>query len=170
MSTAQEDILSERRACVAAVRLRGGSIRMIQRKLEEEGKLNPKTGAVWSVGTIQSDLTALDKEWRAEAARDIAALKGQLHAELDEVKRAAWNKDDLYGVLRVIEQQRKLLGADAPQVNLHQLGGIPGGEPIQTKSLLDGIDIKKLNIEQLNALESSLAAIDGIRTSSEGAV
>lgn len=150
------------------MRLRGLSVREIQAGLEALRHYNPETGAVWSIGTIQSDLTALYKEWQREAMRDINEHKGQINAELNAVKASAWQADDLTSVLRAIDQQRRLLGVDAPQQT--QFGGIPGGEPIQVQASdpLAGIDLKKLSIEQLNALESAYKTLDGLRAHCQG--
>jgi hypothetical protein len=105
---------------VARLRLRGMSQREIQHRLSlpgEDGRLvafNPATGKPWSLGTINFDCKALDKQWQEAAAEAIADRKARLLAESDEVKREAWRAGDLRTVLAAMKQEREMLGLDQP--------------------------------------------------------
>lgn len=175
MSTAYDALIAERRRLVAQMRLRGLSVREIHAGFEKMARdpaanhivTNPETRGIWSIGTIHADLKELEAEWREDAVRDIAAHKAQLHAELQHVKAQAWQDKDTTNVLRAIEQQRKLLGADAPQQT--QLGGIPGAEPIPLLvDPLAGIDLKSLTLDQLNALQTAVETLDALRANQAG--
>jgi len=83
-------MVDERRARVASYKVRGFSIRQMRVALAEDGHTNPATGEPWSIGILARDLSELDKRWKAEALRDIAAWKVVELERLDAVERAAW--------------------------------------------------------------------------------
>ena len=109
---AYDAVILDRRRAVASLRLRGMSIREIERALTEMRNLNPETGNPWCIQTIHADWKALEKDWKAEASASVDQLRAKINAELDEVKRFGWRKDDPVAILRAIEQQRRLLGID----------------------------------------------------------
>ena len=156
-----------RRKHVASLRVRQFAIRDIVAALPEMRCINEETGKPWGLATIHADLVAIETQWRESAAADIAIHKGNLNAELDEVKRVSWKASDMQNVLAAIKQQRDLLGTDAPKRT--EIGGIPDGEPIRTQSssVLEGIDLGSLSIKELEALELAVNTLDGLRKNSE---
>jgi len=110
-------IVEARRRRVAALKLRGLSAREIQATLADLSKkamLNPHTGKAYSLGTIGSDLVALQKRWREEAAKDIREHKARELAELWEHRKSAWGQRELGEVRLGIALEMKLLGSEAP--------------------------------------------------------
>ncbi len=107
----------DRRRHVASLCLRGMTQREIQKALAQEpiNLDNPKNGQPWSVGTVNSDLKAIEAEWMKLAIDSLEQHKARRLAELAEVKRAAWAANDLDKVLRAIQQERDLLGLDKPK-------------------------------------------------------
>jgi DNA-binding transcriptional MerR regulator len=159
-----DEQVEDRRRTVASLRLRGLTVREIQMALAEVRKFNPKDGTPWGLATIQRDIDALKKRWREDAAANFAEHQAKLNAELNELKRQAWRNEDLANVLKAIEQQRKLLGLDAPTKSL--IGGIEGADPIlvQTVDHLHGIDITKITDEaQLDALAAAVTTLEQFR-------
>lgn len=119
-------VIDARRRRVAALKLRGMTAREICKALEGDperggGFLNPETNQPWSLGTIGYDLKWLSTQWQADAKADIAAHKAAQLAELHELKRAAWAKQDLELVRKCLTDEAKLLGTQAPQ-QLEQSG------------------------------------------------
>lgn len=111
---AYDAVIMDRRRQVAALRLRSMSIRDIERALPELRCVNPANGQPWSFFTIQTDLKAIEKDWLKETRVSVEKRRAKLDAELEEVKRVGWKDADPNSVLRAIEQQRKMLGVDAP--------------------------------------------------------
>jgi hypothetical protein len=102
--------------------LRGMSQREVERNLPRLKSdvsggpmVNPDTGQPWSLGTINGDIRAIRKQWRESATQDMAEHVARILAELSEVKRAAWADKDFNAILRAIEKEAKLLGADSPE-------------------------------------------------------
>jgi hypothetical protein len=116
LNGSRQAIIDHRRRQVANLRLRGATQREIVEALEEQENINPSTGKAWSLGIINSDIKALDKEWKEAALRDVSEHKAQVLAELREVRRVAWGKDkeDLSIILRSLKQESELLGLDEP--------------------------------------------------------
>lgn len=165
---ATKDAIDRRRQLVAQMRLRGLTVREIVAALIEARQANPTTGAPWSVGTVQSDLTALSEQWRTDAKQDTAELKGKTYGRLEEIIREAFREKDLSRALDAIKQERDLFGLDAPKRNL--IGGDPDADPIRVadESILSGIDINALSDEELQALEASVALIERLRAAGSG--
>jgi len=129
-------LIEARRERVASLRLRGLTEREIEAALEQQGFINVETGKPFSHGTIAADLKALHKQWMANAARDIADHKADQLAELRELSRRNWAKDDLAEVRACLALEAKLLGTPAPE-----------------KLQLSGqIDMSKLTNEQLQRI------------------
>ena len=114
---APRHIIEMRRQMVASGRAQGLSVREIVRALEDKLP-NPKTGKAWSIGSIQGELTALEKEWKQRAAQEIDDHKGRLLAELHEVKRHAWRDKNFKAILGAITRELALLGVDTQKVNV----------------------------------------------------
>jgi hypothetical protein len=166
---AHELVMDARRRQVASLRLRGFSLREIVQGLPELRIINVETQQPWTLTTIHADIVALEAQWKAAAVSDINQHKGNLNAELEEVKRVSWQAKDTTGVLAAIKQQRDLLGTDAPKRT--EIGGIPDGQPIRTQSdsILEGIDLGSLTKEQLDTLETAVNTLDSLRVSGEKA-
>lgn len=121
VNSAEEAIIARRREMVARARLRGATQREIVAALphieaDQGGPcINPETGEPWSLGTINSDIKALQSQWRREAKKVTEHHKARQLAELQEAKRQAWHDNDLQSVLRAIGQEMDLLGTEAPK-------------------------------------------------------
>ena len=114
LNTSNQAIIDERRRHVASMRLRGMTQREIEGNLPRLKIVNPKGGKPYSLGTVNADIKAIREDWRKRAAADMAEHVARLVAELSEVKRAAWAEKDFGNILRAIEKEAKLLGADSP--------------------------------------------------------
>ena len=119
MKRTKQSVIDFRRSLVARLRVRGMSQREIQVRLAthgDDGRLptsNPE-GKPWSLGTINRDCMELDKQWRKEAAKEIAQHKAEINAELAELKRFGWQHNDPKTVSDAIKQQRAMFGLDEP--------------------------------------------------------
>lgn len=159
-NTSMKLIVIDRRRQVAALRLRGYTEREIQKGLANPGKdippfLNPKTGEAWSLGTIHKDIVVLEEAWRKDMVDRVDAHKERLFAELKEVARSAWKSGDLERVLKAIQQQREILGTDAPKKIKGEFTGRDGA-PLNPAPTL--FDLRKLTLEQLDQFEDLLLA------------
>lgn len=115
LNNSNREAIAYRRHQVAMLRLRGLTQREIVDMLAREGAVNPETSEPYSLGTINSDIQALEKEWREQAARDTATRRAELLAELRAARRQAWSDKDVSNVLRGIKQEVELFGLDAPK-------------------------------------------------------
>jgi len=109
-NTSRKDSVEYRREVIAALRLRGASMRAIAQKLYEEGIVNPKSGAPYSAKTIKYDLDAIRDEWKRSASESIEAHISRQLAEIEEIKRAAWAQKRIDLVLKALEREMQLLG------------------------------------------------------------
>lgn len=107
--------IERRRRAVAALRLRHLTQREIVDALAKQGFRNPNTEKPYELGTVNSDLKALEAEWRASALGDITQHKGNHVAELTEVRRKAWQDNKLFYVLKSLEQEARVLGLEATE-------------------------------------------------------
>lgn len=118
---AQDEIIARRRELVARARLRGATQREIVESLPKISEfdggpcINPETGEPWSLGTINSDIKALQAEWKREAKKAVDHHKSRQLAELQEAKRQAWHDNDLQSLLRAVGMEIGLLGTEAPK-------------------------------------------------------
>jgi hypothetical protein len=71
-------------------------------------------GLARSLSTIHKDLQAIQEDWRSHARQDIATHKARQLAELNELRRAAWQAKDYRLALSVLREEIALLGTDAP--------------------------------------------------------
>ena len=116
----RRNLQAARRERVASLRLRGLTEREIVAALEQQGFHNPETGKGYDLATICRDLQALKKQWMDNAAADIAQHKAQQIAELRELTRRNWAKDDLPEVRQCLALAARILGTPAPEK--HQIG------------------------------------------------
>lgn len=172
MSTADNTslklIILDRRRQVAALRLRGYTEREIQKGLaapptdpKQQTYLNPKNGEPWSLSTIHKDIVALETAWRADMVDRVDEHKHRLFAELKEVARASWKANDLERVLKAIQQQRELLGTDAPKKIKGEFTG-KDGAPLNPAP--SAFDLRNLTLEQLDQLEAILVTAETAAT------
>jgi hypothetical protein len=114
MTKAQERFtVAQRREEVASLRLQGRTIREISRALVDKG-ITGQTGKPVSIGTVHRDLTILEAEWRAAAAQNTKDRQAFFLAQLDELKKQAWAKEDYKVVLQAMGQEARILGLEAP--------------------------------------------------------
>ena len=145
-------IEARRLELVASLRLRRRTQREIQQALATQ-LVNPKTGEAFSLGTINADVKKLEKGWRESAAAKVEEHKAQQLAEIQEVKRQAWNDKDLPIVLRALSLEADITGTKAP---------------VQTEiSGRDGGDIVIKAVDYRNGLAAIATGDDGL-TDSEG--
>lgn len=114
LNNSRQFIILQRREMVAQLRLRKLTQREIVAELTKRGIVNPDTQAPYDLATVNHDLKALEKDWQKSAAQKVDIWKAQLLAELEELKRAAYAKGQLNIVRMIIDDQRKMLGTDAP--------------------------------------------------------
>ena len=112
--TGRQAIIDQRRSLVARLTLHKLTQREIVDKLYHNGIRNPVTGNPYTVATVNRDLQRLRQDWRQRAAEDIDARLAEHLVELEEVRRAAWVKEDLHAVLKALKQEAEILGLDAP--------------------------------------------------------
>jgi hypothetical protein len=119
MTPARPDIEARRRM-VASMMVQGFHLDAITKGISTQFT-NPKTQQPYKRDAVARDMRELKAQWCAEAKADIAELRGRQLAELAELKRKAWTKDDLSEVRMLMDREAKLLGLDAP-VRIDVLG------------------------------------------------
>lgn len=121
VNNADELIIARRRELVARARLRGATQREIVEILPKIGEadggpcVNEATSEPWSLGTINSDIKALQSEWKREAKKAVDHHKARELAELQEAKRQAFHDNDIASVLRAVALEMSLLGTEEPK-------------------------------------------------------
>ena len=145
-----QDIIDHRREVVAMLRLHGLTIRGIVEELPKYDIINEKRGKPWSRRPVHDDLLALAKEWQEAAAVHTDELKGSILAEIREVRRVAWEGKELKVVLAALEDERKLLGMDAPTRS--ELSG-PNGGPIEEN--INVSDIREKLVDRVNRIAAA---------------
>lgn len=141
LNTSNEAIEAKRLEYVAALRLRGRTQREIQIALARE-MTNPATGEPYSLGTINSDLKKLERQWRKSAEDSIVEHKARQLAEIGEVKRQAWLDRDQSIVLRALDLEATITGTKSAirQEIRQEITGKDGGEiPIKVVDYRHGI-------------------------------
>jgi uncharacterized protein YcbK (DUF882 family) len=126
LNTANEAIESRRLELVASLRLRKRTQREIQAALANS-LVNPDTNEPYSLGTINSDIKKLEREWRKAAAVKTDEHKAMQIAEIQEVKRLAWTEKDIAGVLRAIDLEANIIGTKAAMQSVTEVTGKDGG-------------------------------------------
>ena len=114
LNNSRQSIIDNRRREVARLRLMQLSQREIVDALEKAGIINPETGKPFALGTINADLQELQAEWRKQAMEDTRSQRGRVLAEIQELRRRAWAKDDLSLVLRGLAQETTVAGLQRP--------------------------------------------------------
>ena len=103
---------AKRREMVSKLKLRyGWNSRLIQEELAKYEDLNnPATGKPYTSAVIRLDLQALEKEWREQAAINMAELKNLQLASIREARMGAWQIGDISNVLKALDAEAVLLG------------------------------------------------------------
>lgn len=114
-NNANERLIEQRREIVARLHLRKLSYREIEAALAAQGLVNPDNGKPYTYGTIKNDIDYLRTQWRENAAQDFAQRRADQLAEIEELRRLGWKKEDTKIILRAIELEAKLLGTTAPE-------------------------------------------------------
>lgn len=114
LNKAPDAIAARRREMVGQMLSRKMTRREIVETLAEAGEKNPATDEAWSLGTIQADAKALERQWRSAAKKDAKVWKARQLAEIEEVKREAWARGKLDIVLSAIDKEMKITGTQAP--------------------------------------------------------
>lgn len=165
----RENSAELRKERVAYYVIRGYSIRAICEKLSEEGITNTHRNEPWSRQAVHSDIKELKEEWRDKAFQTIDEHKSRIMAELGEVKHASWKKNNVYGVLKAIEQERAVIGADAPKKT--ELTGRDGAAlQLETDLSIKQYDASKLSLDKLEKFYALKAELDAILGEAEVAV
>ena len=110
LNNANDAIVMQRRELVAELLLRKLTQREIVQALAQRGFYNPETGQAYTIGTINTDIKWLKREWRKQATETMEEHTAQIFAELQQVKRVAWAKGELAHVLKAINAERDMLG------------------------------------------------------------
>ena len=130
-----KEIIEKRREIVAELRLRGRSEREIVAIMVTkpppgvDGRwyfINPQTNEPFTRGAIHKDLVALSAEWRANASASTEERFSKMIAQLEEVVKRAWERDDLRAAMEAMGEIRKMRGMEpAQQLELSGRGGGP---------------------------------------------
>lgn len=108
--------VAKRIELVAHMAVRRIPTRAMSKALAEQGIVNPRGGKPWNYSTLARDVAKLEKEWRANATKELSDHRARDLAELDELARRAWAEKDYQLVLKIQERRAKLLGMDSPTV------------------------------------------------------
>lgn len=114
--------IDQRRRLVAERVLRKRTQREIVDDLYDADLRNPDTGQPYCLATVNRDIAALRKRWKADAAKDMADAVADHLAELVEVRRAAWTDKELTIVLRALSQEAEIRGINSPTEIKHSGG------------------------------------------------
>lgn len=124
--TSDQSIIDMRRARVSQLKLRGLSSREIALALANGDKdgngriVSPRTGRPYDHMTILADLKVLRAEWKEERLMNTDAHADRQLAEIQEIKRAGWAKNDPELALKGIDREIKILGTAKPlEININ---------------------------------------------------
>src|SRR5438093_1112686 len=113
---AATDLIEHRRRHVAALRVRGLTVREIVTALaSREVNCRRADGRAWGLAVVHSDVVAIRQRWLDDAAEEISEHVARILAELREVKRAAWQSKNYRALLTALRQEAELTGANAPK-------------------------------------------------------
>ena len=167
-NTSSTDIAEHRRSFVAHFRLRGYSTRKICEAIQKLDPpcINEKTGNPWSNKVIDMDCKVLIDRWRQQSQADESKLRARQWAELQEIKRKAWETEDYPLVLRCHDREASLLGLDKKKdpsaiVDPEVQAKIQAHQALATR-------IASLPDDQVVSLMKELAASRSILPSSAG--
>ena len=115
LNKSQYDTIQTRRELVARLRTRGLTVREIAEALPKSGMINQNTGKPFTWVTVQKDLEAMREVWRENAQQHTSEHQARQLAEIEQVKRLAWQNNDGTLALKAIGKEIDLLGTAAPQ-------------------------------------------------------
>lgn len=136
-TSSSPEVIAKRQEIVATLTARRCSQREIvaimakQPKRGEDGRYffrNPQNNEPWSLATVNGDLKSIRARWQAEAQKSFGERQADLLAEIQEVRKRGWQKDEMGIVARSIDQEATIFGVTAPQQL--ELSGRSGG-PVQ---------------------------------------
>ena len=168
-NTSGEHIIALRQKTVSSARLRGMTCQQIVALLAEQGIINPRTEEPWSVATISNDLTTIEEGWREETFKNISDHRSRVLAEIQEVKRTAWQAGKHSIILRAIDQEVSLLGLnELERMGIEiALANLLKGFPKKVADQLKIVLAKKVSEKkQAKKLERTASIIDISRGSS----
>lgn len=116
------DIIAQRRARVAQLKLRALSTREIALALARGDSpiVNPHTGQPYDHATIVRDLEFLQAEWQQQRIENTDTDKVRQFMEMQEIKRAGWGDRNPELVRRTLRDEVDLLGtAKAKELNIN---------------------------------------------------
>ena len=120
LNNSQQDVIAKRRENVARLRLRGMSMEEICDGLSRIGIVNEgNNGKPFTRATIKADLDAMKEEWRKNAGVDTNEHRTRQYAEIQEIKRFAWTKQDGSLALSALDKEMKLLGTLQTNININ---------------------------------------------------
>jgi hypothetical protein len=131
-------LVDDRRQRLAALKVKGLSIRQIQAQLEKDEVFNPSTGRVWSIGILSEDLQFVDERWKAETLKDWGAWKKQELEKLDQIERearTAWERG--IGKKKKKIRERTIGGKDGGSSKVGLVTEELNGDPRYLQVMLD---------------------------------
>lgn len=96
------------------------------------------------MGTINSDLQALEEEWEESALEERGKKKARVAAELRELKRAAYGDRDYKLVAEIIKQERQLYSLDDP-IELNVMGRVEHTHTVERETAVDEMEEPELD-------------------------
>lgn len=72
-------------------------------------------GEIWSLGTLAKDIKVQNRVWENAVNADVIRHRALLIAEMEQVKKRAWEKDDMKGVVSGADRQIEILGLKQPE-------------------------------------------------------
>jgi hypothetical protein len=111
----QDDPLIERRQeAVGRYLVMGYTQLEIAEALEKEKITNPETGQPYDRTTIGKDIAAVNRKWKTSTKASIEQHRARQLAELSELKRVGWKKDNPALVLNALTHESRLTDTSAP--------------------------------------------------------
>ena len=130
--------VDDRRQRVAALKVKGLSIRQIYARLHADGIHNPHTGRPWSIGILSEDLQVIDEQWKTEAMKDWGTWKKQELEKIDQIEkeaRTAWERG--IGKKQKTTQEKTTGGKDGGSSKVGIVTEELNGDPRYLQVMLD---------------------------------
>lgn len=102
-----------RRETVARLLIRQLTLREIVAYLEKEEIINSETGKPYELSVISKDRKAIVEGWRESTLAHVDEHQSRIIAELGEVKRKAWQENNLPAVLKALAQESEIFPVKA---------------------------------------------------------
>lgn len=135
-NTSYRDVRLQRREIIARLRARRLTVRQITEALALPpfNIVNPKTGKPYSFNQVQYDLQKIRAMWRKSIEQSAKNSCAAILHELNEIKRRAWELDNLQIVLQACKQEADLRGLLG--VHRIEITGKKGGPVIEEKLVI----------------------------------